>query len=177
MRKQDLSLTGKERMLDPDDLIVTKTDLSGKIRYGNRTFYKFAGYGPSECIGTQHNIIRHPDMPRTVFKLLWDTLKSGDEIFAYVNNRSRNGDHYWVLAHVTPSWNEKGEIIGYHSNRRAPNRAVIRDHIEPLYAALMQIEKNSGSPKDALAAGEKHVSDLLASKGMSFNELMFALGI
>jgi len=177
MRKHDLSLTGVERKLDPDDLIVTKTDLTGKIRYGNRTFYKFAGYSPSECIGTQHNIIRHPEMPRTVFKLLWDTLKSGDEIFAYVNNRSRNGDHYWVLAHVTPSWNEKGEIIGYHSNRRAPRQDVIREHIVPLYAALLQIENSGASPKDALAAGEKHVHELLASKGMSFNELMFALGI
>lgn len=177
MRNQDLSLTGKELTLDPGDLIVTKTDLSGKIRYGNRTFFKFAGYGPSECIGAQHNIIRHPAMPRTVFKLLWDTIKRGEEIFAYVDNRARNGDNYWVLAHVTPSWNERGEIIGYHSNRRAPNRAIIREHIEPLYAALTQIEKNSGSPKDALAAGEKHVGDLLASKDMSFNELMFALGI
>jgi PAS domain S-box-containing protein len=177
MRKKDLSLTGNERTLDPDDLIVTKTDLSGKIRYGNRTFYKFAGYGPSECIGVQHNIIRHPEMPRTVFKLLWDTLKADNEIFAYVNNRSRNGDHYWVLAHVTPSWSETGEIIGYHSNRRAPNRAVIREHIDPLYATLMKIESSSASPKDALAAGEKHVHDLLASKGMSFNELMFALGV
>ncbi|UUX48820.1 PAS domain-containing protein [Nisaea acidiphila] len=177
MRKQDLSLTNVERSLDPDELIVTKTDLSGKIRYGNRTFYKFAGYSPAECVGTQHNIIRHPAMPRTVFKLLWDTIKTGDEVFAYVNNRSKNGDNYWVFAHVTPSWNEAGKIVGYHSNRRAPNKTVIHEHIEPLYAALLEIERTSGSPKDALAAGERQVHELLQSKGMSFNELMFALGV
>lgn len=177
MRKRDISLTNIELRLDPDELIVTKTDLTGKIRYGNRTFYKFAGYGPKDCIGAQHNIIRHPEMPRTVFKLLWDTISGGDEVFAYVNNRARNGDHYWVLAHVTPSRNDADEIVGYHSNRRAPNLAVIEEHIKPLYARLLEIERTGGSPKDALAAGEKLVHDLLAEKKMSFNELMFALGV
>ena len=177
MYNKNAPLTGVERSLSPDELIVTKTDVAGKIRYANRTFYKFAGYTPAECIGAQHNIIRHPEMPRTVFKLLWDTIKGGDEIFAYVNNRAKNGDHYWVLAHVTPSWGANKSIIGYHSNRRAPNRDVIRVHIEPLYTQLLEIERTAGSPKDALAAGEKQVLDLLRSKNMSFNELMFALGV
>ena len=116
-------------------------------------------------------------MPRTVFKLLWDTIKGGDEIFSYVNNRAKNGDHYWVLAHVTPNRGANGSITGYHSNRRAPNSDVIREHIQPLYTALLKIERGAGSPKDGLAAGELHVRDLLHSKGMSFNELMFALGV
>lgn len=177
MHNKKVPLTRVERSLAPDELIVTKTDVSGKIRYANRTFYKFAGYSPAECIGVQHNIIRHPEMPRTVFKLLWDTIKGGEEIFAYVNNRAKNGDHYWVLAHVTPNFGANKSIIGYHSNRRAPNHDVVREHIQPLYTQLLQIEHSAGSPKDALAAGENHVLDLLRSKDMSFNELMFALGV
>ena len=86
------SLTGVEKTFSPDEIIVTKTDLQGRISYGNRTFFRMCGYSEQECIGAQHNLIRHPDMPRCVFKLLWDTLQSGREVFAYVNNRSRNGD-------------------------------------------------------------------------------------
>ncbi len=156
------SLTGQARIMAPDEIIVTKTDLDGKIRYGNRTFYKFADYTPAECIGQQHNIIRHPEMPRTVFKLLWDTIKSGNEIFAYVNNRSKNGDHYWVLAHVIPS--------------RAPNEDVIRTQIQPLYADLLKTEQAKGSPKDGLDAGEAVVAGLLKEAGLTFNQWIFQMG-
>ena len=135
-------LTGVERTFDADEIIVTKTDLAGKMTYCNRTFLKLAGYEERECLGVQHNLIRHPEMPRSVFKLLWDTLQAGEEIFAYVNNRSKNGDHYWVFAHVTPSYGTEGQVIGYHSNRRVPNRAVIDEHIAPLYAKLLDIENN-----------------------------------
>ena len=177
MAPKDKSLTGHERVMDPSEIIVTKTDLTGKLRYVNRTFCKFADYTPAQCIGQQHNIIRHPEMPRTVFKLLWDTIAGGDEIFAYVNNRSKNGDYYWVLAHVTPSRNSSGEIIGYHSNRRKPNGDTLKTHIEPLYDELLRLERSASSPKEGLAAGEKAVADLVAEKGMSFNEYMFALGV
>ena len=170
-------LTRHELVMDPSEIIVTKTEPDGKIRYGNRTFFKFAGYEPSDCIGKQHNIIRHPEMPRTVFKLLWDTIQSGHEIFAYVNNRAKNGDHYWVLAHVTPSRDVSGNILGYHSNRRAPRRDILENHIIPLYDQLLKVEKAASSPKDGLAAGEKMVVDLLRGEGKEFNELMFNLGI
>lgn len=120
------SLTGVERTFSPDEIIVSKTDLTGKITYGNRTFYRLAGLEESDCLGVQHNLIRHPEMPRAVFKLLWDTIAAGEEIFAYVVNRSANGDHYWVFAHVTPSRDNSGRIVGYHSNRRVPNKKVIK---------------------------------------------------
>ena len=177
MAERDRSLTGHELRMTPDEIIVTKTDRTGKIRYGNRTFFKFAGYSPQECIGQQHNIIRHPEMPRTVFKLLWDTIASGEEIFAYVNNRARNGDHYWVLAHVTPNRDASGSITGYHSNRRAPNQAVLDRHIKPLYAKLLETERAAPSPKAGLEAGAAMVRDLLAGQKKSFNEFIFALGV
>ncbi|MGO1120847.1 PAS domain-containing protein [Rhodovibrionaceae bacterium A322] len=169
--------TGVERKLDPNDIIVSKTDLTGKITYGNRAFYKFADLTEKKCVGVQHNIIRHPDMPRSVFDLLWTTLKNGQEIFAYVVNRSANGDHYWVLAHVTPSRDQNGKITSYHSNRRAPNRQVLTQHITPLYDQLLRIEKAAGSPKEGLAAANKAISDRLADAKMGFNEYMFSLGV
>ncbi|RED53792.1 PAS domain-containing protein [Aestuariispira insulae] len=170
-------LTGVERTFDASEIIVTKTDLAGKMTYCNRTFLKLAGYEEKECLGVQHNLIRHPDMPRSVFKLLWDTLQAGQEIFAYVNNRSKNGDHYWVLAHVTPSFSANGEVLGYHSNRRVPNRAVIDEHIIPLYAQLLEIEKSHESPKEGMNNAVQTVMDLLQENRVGFNEFMFSLGV
>ncbi len=170
-------LTGKERTFGDDEIIVTKTDLTGKLTYGNRTFYKLAGCSESEALGHQHNIIRHPEMPRAVFQLLWDTLKAGDEIFAYVNNRAFNGDYYWVLAHVTPSFDMHGKIVGYHSNRRNPNRTVIQEKINPLYKDLLAAEKAAASPKEGLQNSVAAVHKLLDQSGMNFNQLMFSLGM
>lgn len=170
-------LTGVEKTFDKDEIIVSKTDLTGKITYGNRTFYRLAALEESDCIGVQHNLIRHPDMPRAVFELLWNTLKAGKEIFAYVLNRSSNGDQYWVFAHVTPSYDASGNKVGYHSNRRVPNRRVLNEHIIPLYKNLLQIEKSSISPKDGLSASYRVVEDLLTENKVSFNEFMFSLGV
>ena len=171
------SLTGVEKTFGSDEIIVTKTDLQGKLTYGNRTFYKLAGYGEKECIGSQHNIIRHPEMPRCVFKLLWDTLKSGNEIFAYVNNRSKNGDSYWVFAHVTPSYDGSGKAIGYHSNRRVPNKQVLSQHIVPLYKKLLDVETTSSSPKAGMEAAFGAIEDLLKESKVTFNQFMFSLGV
>lgn len=173
---KDVSLTGNERTFDKDDLIVSKTDLTGKITYGNRLFYQLAGLTEGQCIGTQHNVVRHPDMPRAVFDLLWSTLKKGEEIFAYVVNRSANGDHYWVFAHVTPSVDGSGTIDGYHSNRRVANKQVLNEHIVPLYSQLLEIEKSDPSPKSALEKSKAAIADILAEKKLDFNEFMFSLG-
>lgn len=176
-RKNQLHITGKYLWMDKDEIIVTKTDLTGKLEYGNRTFFKYAGYSKPEALGKQHNIVRHPEMPRTVFKLLWDTIQKGEEIFAYVNNRAKNGDSYWVLAHVTPSKSITGEINGFHSNRRLPRKDVLTDHIEPLYKTLMDIERNAGSPKKGLEEGVNHITKILDESQVGFNELMFSLGV
>lgn len=170
-------VTGREKTFDVDDIIVSKTDLTGKITYGNRTFYRMAGLAEKECLGIQHNLIRHPDMPRAVFELLWNTIKAGEEIFAYVLNRSKNGDHYWVFAHVTPSFDASGNVSGYHSNRRVPNRQVLNEHIIPLYKTLMDVEKSASSPKVGLAASYQAVVDLLTENKVGFNQFMFSLGV
>jgi len=169
-------LTGVEHTFDENDIIVTKTDTSGKITYGNDTFFKMAGFTEKEALGVQHNLIRHPEMPRAAFKLVWDTLAAGNEVFAYVNNRSKNGDHYWVFAHITPSYNANGQLVGYHSSRRKPHRQVITDTIEPLYKDLLNVEKSASSPKQGMEQAVQAVVDLLEQSKMGFNELMLSLG-
>ena len=125
MRTAAVQPTGREAFFGDDEIIVSKTDLQGRIQYVNRTFIKISGYSEEEVLGQPHSLIRHPDMPRCVFKLLWDTLETKQEIFAYVKNMCKNGDHYWVFAHVTPTFGKDGQVIGYHSNRRTPERSQV----------------------------------------------------
>ncbi len=172
---RDVSLTGVERFFDDDEIIVSKTNTKGHITYANRVFLRLAGYSEQEVLGQPHNMIRHPDMPRCIFKLLWDTIENGDEIFAYVVNRSANGDHYWVLAHVTPSYDGSGNIIGYHSNRRVPDRAVLNDTIIPLYKSLLDEEARHADRKAGMQASFDAVLNLLKEKGVAYDELVFSL--
>lgn len=166
--------TGVERFFDADEIIVSKTDTRGILTYANSVFLEVSGYTEEELLGQNHNIIRHPDMPRCVFKLLWDTLQAGEEIFAYVVNQARNGDHYWVWAHVTPTFGPRGEITGYHSNRRVPERAAV-DKAAALYRDLRALEEQQGNGREALEASCAAVSDLLADAGIEYDEFAFSL--
>jgi len=167
--------TGTEIFFNEDDIIVSKTDLKGRITYANQTFCRIAGYTESELLGQPHSIVRHPDMPRAVFKLLWDTVAEGREIFAYVKNLAKTGDYYWVFAHVTPSYDKDHNIIGYHSNRRCPNHDVVANTIAPLYSALLQEENQHRNGQQALAAGFDMFVNFLKSKHVNYDELIFSL--
>jgi PAS domain S-box-containing protein len=170
-----VSPTGRETFFSASEMIVSKTDLRGRITYANGLFCRMAGYREAELIGQPHSIIRHPDMPRSVFRLLWDTIEDRREIFAFVKNLAKNGDHYWVFAHVTPSYDARGEMTGYHSNRRAPDREVIETAIMPLYAEVLKIERSHVNGKEALAAGYKALTDFVASQKVAYEELIFSL--
>jgi PAS domain S-box-containing protein len=166
--------TGVERTFSPDDVIVSKTDPKGIITYANDVFLDLAGMTERQAIGAPHSVIRHPDMPRAVFKLLWETLAAGDEIFAYVLNMSAKGDHYWVFAHVTPTFTRDGGIAGFHSNRRVPDRRAL-EVVRPLYASLKSIEDRASDRASGLAASYDTVRELLRDKGMSYDEFVFSL--
>lgn len=172
---KETSLTGVERPFGDNEIIVSKTDLKGRLVYANDVFLRLASYSEAEVIGQPHSLIRHPDMPRCIFKLLWDTIQAGKEIFAYVLNRSANGDHYWVLAHVTPSRDVDGNIIGYHSNRRTADKHILDNVIIPLYAQLLEQEQSFPNAKDGMNAAYSTLTDLIAEKGMSYNEFIFSL--
>ncbi|MDR3449324.1 MAG: PAS domain-containing protein [Alphaproteobacteria bacterium] len=166
--------TGLERPWTEDELIVSKTDTKGHITYANRVFLRIAQLTEDEALGAPHNIIRHPDMPRCVFKLLWDTVSSGKEIFAYVKNMAMNGDHYWVFAHVTPTLDSTGNITGYHSNRRKPTGEQVKK-IAPIYHLLLDEERKHASPKDGLAASTALLQKFLKDKGIGYEEFVFTI--
>lgn len=171
--RQEIPPTQREVFFEADDLIVSKTDLKGKITYANQTFCRISGFDEAEVVGRPHALIRHPDMPRAVFKLLWDAILRGEEIFAYVKNMTKSGDHYWVLAHVTPSFDAQRRVCGFHSNRRVPKRAAIAA-IEPLYAELSRVEASHRNAKDGLAASCARLSEIVAAKGESYDRFVFS---
>lgn len=172
---RDTTLTGVERTFDDDEIIVSKTDLKGHITYANNVFLRLADMTEKEALGAPHSVIRNPEMPRAVFKLLWDTIQQGKEIFAYVVNRSKNGDHYWVLAHVTPSYDASGNIVGYHSNRRVPDRRILDDIIRPLYKDLLAEEAKHGNRKEGLDASTNMLLNILKEKGVGYDEFILTL--
>ncbi len=170
-----MATSGREIFFDKDDLIVSKTNLKGHLTYMNHTFLEVAGYTEAELIGKPHNAIRHSDMPRCVFKLLWDKLQSGSEIFAYVINVTKSGNYYWVIAHVTPSYGGNGEVVGYHSTRRVPDSRIIKEIIIPLYRDLKATEESIGNRKDGLAASYEQLMGILSEKELEYEEFVAQL--
>lgn len=175
MIRESQHLTGIERRLGGDDVIVTKTNLKGHIIYANDVFLRISALTERDALGKPHNIIRHPHMPRAVFDLLWKSIAVGEEVFAYVVNRAMNGDHYWVFAHVTPTVNTAGDITSYNSFRRAPDIAVVSTVIQPLYQKLLAEEQRHVSPRDGLEASSNLLHTLLRDKGQSYAEFIFSL--
>lgn len=174
MRESTIRPTGVERTFREDEIIVSKTDLKGIITYANRTFLEIALYTEEEVLGQPHSIIRHPDMPRCVFKLLWDTILAGNEIFAYVKNMSKNGDFYWVFAHVTPTFNHRREITGFHSSRRKPDPRQIQI-ADGLYRKLKQEEERHSDWKRGMASATDILLQTLAAKKMEYDEFVFSI--
>ncbi len=174
MKSCAIQLSDNERTFPEDDVIVSKTDLKGKITYVNQTFIDVSGFSQEELLGKPHNIIRHPDMPRCVFKLMWDTLEARREIFAYVKNLCKNGDYYWVFAHVTPSFDAAGHSVGYHSNRRLPERQAV-DLFDGLYRGLKAEELKHPDPKRSMEAGGALLQKLIADKKTTYDEFVFSL--
>lgn len=174
MKVQKLPPSGVERTYGDEEILVSKTDARGIITYANDVFLRVSGYSEQEILGQPHNIIRHHEMPQSVFRLLWNTIKNGGELFAYIVNQSKNGDHYWVHAHVTPTFDAAGKITGYHSNRRSPNRDAIR-RIESIYAALLAEERAHGGGEPGIEAALKLLESQLATLGVGYEQFIFSL--
>ena len=158
-----------EIFLTPDSLITSKTDLNGKITYGNDDFVRFSGYSEEEFLYKPHNLIRHPDMPRIAFKLLWDTIKGGQEFFAFVKNVNKHQQAYWVFANVTPSYDSSGKIIGYYSVRRCPSKEGVKT-LENVYKQLIEAEKRGG-----MEASLRALQEILRQVNMTYENLCIHL--
>jgi len=162
-------LNNNRTRIDDNDFLVSKTDKKGYITYCNQIFMKVAEYKENELLGKPHNIVRHPDMPRIIFKLLWNRIQNKDEIFAYVKNKTKNGGYYWVYVNVTASVDDRGNIIGYYSVRRKINEQAL-PIVENLYANLLQEESRGG-----MDASQKYLNNLLEEKGVSYDEFVTSL--
>jgi len=157
----------QEITLDPKKYILSKTDTKGVIEYGNEYFVEISGYSEEELIGKPHNIIRHPDMPKIVFKLLWQRIKNKEDITAIVKNRAKDGRYYWVMTEFDIKVDKvTDEITGYFAYRRAAPRKAI-EAVIPLYKKLIDIEKVSG-----MDGSGKYLTALLESKNMTYDQFI-----
>ena len=154
----------KESVIELDDFLVSKTDTKGNITYANPSFIKITGFIEQELLGKPHNIVRHPDMPKIIFKLLWEKIAKKKEIFAYVKNMSKNGGFYWVYANITASIDNQNKILGYYSVRRKPNPKAL-EIIIPLYDKLLSLEKNDDTDNS-----HKYLIEFLKDQGVNYDE-------
>ncbi|MCU7800383.1 MAG: PAS domain-containing protein [gamma proteobacterium symbiont of Lucinoma myriamae] len=168
--KRKIQPTQKELIMRDNDFIVSKTDLKGRITYANKIFIEFGGYSQDELLNTQHNIIRHPDMPRAVFNLLWKTLQAGKEFNDYVKNMSKDGGFYWVFANVTPSY-DNNKVIGYYSVRRKAAQQALQI-IEPMYKEMLAAEKNAGA-KNAIDVATQLLLEKL--QGVDYDQFILSI--
>lgn len=172
--KANIVPNNHEKKMADEDFIVSKTDPSGRITYANRIFMEIAGYTEDQLLGVQHNLIRHPDMPRGVFRFMWSTLKSGDEFFGFAKNLCADGSFYWVFANITPDYDKEGALQGYYSVRRNPPRSAL-EVIEPIYKEMLAIEKQC-SVKEAPDKSLAYLVDLVKQSGASsYNKLVMDL--
>ncbi|MDY0116996.1 MAG: PAS domain-containing protein [Sulfurimonadaceae bacterium] len=161
-------MAGKELTFNKDTFIVSKTDTKGFITYGNELFITMSGYSEVELLARPHNILRHPEMPAVIFEYLWKNITKKQEVFAYVINKTKNNDYYWVFAYVTASIDANDKIIGYHSVRRKPKKSSL-DIIKPLYKELLSIEKTKG-----IEASRQKLIDILKEKKVSYEEFILS---
>lgn len=154
-----------EVILDSKKYIVSQTNPQGFIEYGNDYFIEISKYSEAELIGQPHNIIRHPDMPKIIFKMMWDRIKRGKNILALVKNLAKDGSYYWVITEFEPKRDAiSRQILSYTAFRRAAPRDAI-DKIEPIYKKLVELENSSG-----IQASESYLRGFLESKSMTYDK-------
>jgi PAS domain S-box-containing protein len=162
----------KEVSWDKTQTIMSKTDLYGTIEYANEVFVDVCGYEDYELMAQPHNIIRHPDMPKIIFKVLWENIQKGNQFHGIVKNLAKSGRYYWVITNFEYSKDENGNIVNYIARRKAVPQDVITKYIEPLYKKLQQIEQVSG-----VSASEKYLIGFLEEQGLSYVDFITKLMI
>lgn len=159
-------VTNHEIMLAPNDTIQSRTDLRGVITYANPTFARISGYSVDELVGSPHNLLRHPHMPRSAYYLMWQIIQRGEEFWGFVKNRAKNGDYYWVFTRVNARKDAEGNINGYMSVRVAPPKREVLAEWDEVYAKVCAVE--AALPREQQCeAGAKAITDYLASRGHS----------
>jgi len=155
--------------------IVSKTDIKGNIIFVNKNFCDISEYSEEELIGSPHNIIRHPDMPRAIFFLLWSSLLRGEPVSGVVKNLSKSGRYYWVIADFDVKIDEDGNIKSFTAFRRSAPQQVI-DIIEELYETMLNIERRRGM-KGSLSYLEAYLEEHNMTYDEFLNDLVQPKGI
>lgn len=159
--------TPSDREVDwnKNKVLLSKTDIKGTILYANEDFIDVSGYDEFELIGQPHNIVRHPDMPKVIFKFLWDSIKSSKNIHAIIKNMSKTGRYYWIITDFKIIADADGEIVGYFGTRKSVREDIIVKFIEPLYKKLLHIEEASG-----MLASEEYLVGFLEERKKTYME-------
>lgn len=157
----------EEIKLDPKKIIISKTDDKGIITYANDYFSEVCGYSNEELMNQPHNIVRHPDMPKIAFKLMWDTISQGKNFRAVVKNLAKDGRYYWVITDFEPNYDAgTGKIIEHTAYRMpAPRKAI--EAMEPIYAKLLEIEKEQG-----MDASLVYLKGFLEANNITYDEFV-----
>ena len=165
-------MTEEEVLLTDVDIIVSQSDLQGFIIYANPIFYKISAYPEGKLIGENHNIIRHRDMPKVIFKYMWEQIEAKKEVYCFVKNQAKENRYYWVYAYVRPSLNRDGTIRNYISTRKAISKKA-KNIIEPFYKHLLNIEKKYG-----LKESEKEFNKFMQNncyQNQSYNDVVHSI--
>ncbi len=167
MSSNSKSNTPKEIILNEIRPIISRTDLRGIIISSNDYFSEISGYSSHELLGAPHNIIRHPDMPKVIFKWMWQRLRKNQDILAVVKNRTKSGDYYWVTTHFETKYNPLSkEPVAYLALRKAAPRDAIKK-VSELYKELKAIED-----KDGVIASEAYLVDFLKKQNKDYDSFI-----
>jgi PAS domain S-box-containing protein len=165
-----MTLEKNHIVLDDVKCILSTTDLTGTIKYTNQYFSEVSGYSKKELLGSPHNIIRHPDMPKVMFKLMWDRIKDDNNVSMIVKNRAKDGKYYWVTTFFEKKYHPvTKESDGYLAILHAAPKNAIRA-IEPLYKRLRNIEERYG-----IHASQDYLIKYLMKEGKTYDQYIAAL--
>ena len=134
----------REVQWDKTKTLISETDVKGTITNVNDVFCAVSHYSASELIGQPHNLIRHPDMPKLIFKLLWDNLKVGNNFVGVIKNLAKTGEYYWVVTDFEMRRDAMGNITHYIGRRKSVPEAAINNYLAPFYESLLKMEKVGG---------------------------------
>lgn len=160
----------EEVIWDKRSTLMSRTNKHGHIMASNEAFQEVSGYTEAELYNQPHSLIRHPDMPKVVFKILWENLKGRQNFHAIIKNLSKSGKYYWVITNFEIIRNEKDEITAFVSYRKALPKSLINQHIAPLYERLLKIEKANG-----MEVSERYFKGFLEDRKTTYDKFIRTL--
>ncbi|CCQ75293.1 diguanylate cyclase domain-containing protein [Magnetospira sp. QH-2] len=128
IEKSSRDLNEYHRMLDTY-VISSTTDLDGNITWVSKAFCDVSGFSEEELLGRNHNLVRHPDTPDRLFRDMWRTLRAGEDWSSEILNRTKDGEDFWLMSHISPMKNKQGDLVGYKSVRQDISNRKLVEHL------------------------------------------------